>query len=64
MGRTLPYPRVHTKRPTASLVSRKVLMSIIGQIIVNAMTQVWAYVWVREQEWYVFLSEVLLTTTQ
>jgi len=52
MGRTLPYPRVHPKRPTASLVSKKVLASIIGQIVITSVVQLWAYFWVRRQEWY------------
>ncbi|KAK0504701.1 hypothetical protein EDD18DRAFT_1126008 [Armillaria luteobubalina] len=52
MGRTLPYPRIHPKRPTASLVSKKVLSSIIGQIVITCIVQIWAYVWVRGQEWY------------
>jgi len=52
MGRTLPYPRIHPKRPTASLVSKKVLASLIGQIIITAVVQFWAFFWVRSQEWY------------
>ncbi|KAK0461196.1 uncharacterized protein EV420DRAFT_1530853 [Desarmillaria tabescens] len=52
MGRTLPYPRIHPKRPTASLVSKKVLSSIIGQIVIACVVQIWAYMWVRGQEWY------------
>ncbi|KAF8200947.1 P-type ATPase [Pholiota molesta] len=52
MGRTLPYPRIYPKRPTASLVSKKVLASIIGQIIITALVQFWVYFWVRRQEWY------------
>ncbi|OCH89011.1 Ca-transporting ATPase [Obba rivulosa] len=52
MGRTLPYPRIHPKRPTASLVSKKVLASIIGQIVITATVQFWAFFWVRSQEWY------------
>ncbi|KAF8967867.1 P-type ATPase [Flammula alnicola] len=52
MGRTLPYPRIYPKRPTASLVSKKVLASIIGQIIITSAVQFWAYFWVRRQEWY------------
>jgi len=52
MGRTLPYPRIYPKRPTASLVSKKVLSSIIGQIVIMSGVQGWAYVWVRRQEWY------------
>jgi cation-transporting ATPase 13A3/4/5 len=53
MGRTLPYPRIYPKRPTASLVSKKVLSSIIGQIVIMSIVQGWAYVWVRAQEWCV-----------
>ncbi|KAF4621315.1 hypothetical protein D9613_000774 [Agrocybe pediades] len=52
MGRTLPYPRIYPKRPTASLVSKKVLASIIGQILITSAVQFWAYFWVRRQEWY------------
>ncbi|CAD6590446.1 MAG: hypothetical protein TREMPRED_005733 [Tremellales sp. Tagirdzhanova-0007] len=52
MGRTLPYPKLHPKRPTASLVSKKVLTSIIGQIIINAAVQLFVFIWVRRQPWY------------
>jgi len=52
MARTLPYPVLHTKRPTASLVSKKVLTSIIGQILIAAIAQFWAFYWVRSQIWY------------
>ncbi|KAL1672462.1 hypothetical protein EV122DRAFT_271611 [Schizophyllum commune] len=52
MARTLPYPRLHPTRPTASLVSKKVLSSIIGQIIITGAVQVWAFLWVRDQDWY------------
>ncbi|EMD37542.1 hypothetical protein CERSUDRAFT_114181 [Gelatoporia subvermispora B] len=52
MGRTLPYPQIHPKRPTASLVSKKVLASLIGQIVITAAIQFWAFFWVRSQEWY------------
>lgn len=52
MGRTLPYDGIHTQRPTASLVSRKVLSSILGQIVITSATQAWAFFWVRGQPWY------------
>ncbi|KAF9501599.1 hypothetical protein BDN71DRAFT_1461138 [Pleurotus eryngii] len=52
MGRTLPYPLIHHKRPTANLVSTKVLSSIIGQIVITSAVQFWAFFWVRRQEWY------------
>ncbi|KLO18416.1 Ca-transporting ATPase [Schizopora paradoxa] len=52
MGRTLPYPQLHPKRPTASLVSKKVLASIIGQIILTSAAQFWVFFWIRGQPWY------------
>ncbi|KAG9102700.1 hypothetical protein FRC06_001408 [Ceratobasidium sp. 370] len=52
MGRTLPYPRIHPKRPTASLVSKKVLSSIIGQVVITSGFQFWAFFWIRGQSWY------------
>jgi cation-transporting ATPase 13A2 len=52
VGRTLPFPELHAKRPTASLVSTKVLASIIGQIIITSAVQFWAFFWIRAQAWY------------
>jgi cation-transporting ATPase 13A2 len=52
VGRTLPYPRIFPKPPTASLVSKKVLSSIIGQIVITSAVQFWAFFWVRDQDWY------------
>ncbi|GMK53976.1 hypothetical protein CspeluHIS016_0105620 [Cutaneotrichosporon spelunceum] len=52
MGRTLPYPKIFPKRPTASLVSKKVLTSIIGQTFINAIIQGLVYLWVQKQPFY------------
>ncbi|KAI6157586.1 hypothetical protein BKA82DRAFT_4058956 [Pisolithus tinctorius] len=52
MGRTLPYPRIYLKRPTASLISKKVLVSLVGQILITSGVQFWTFFWVRRQEWY------------
>ncbi|KAI0093395.1 Ca-transporting ATPase [Irpex rosettiformis] len=52
MGRTLPFSRIYPKGPTASLVSKKVLSSILGQVVITSTVQFWAYHWVREQPWY------------
>ncbi|VDB96191.1 unnamed protein product [Peniophora sp. CBMAI 1063] len=52
MGRTLPYERIHIRRPTASLVSKSVLTSIVGQIIVTSAIQFWAFFWIRRQPYY------------
>ncbi|EIW82801.1 Ca-transporting ATPase [Coniophora puteana RWD-64-598 SS2] len=53
MGRTLPFPRLHPKRPTASLVSKKVLASLVGQIVITSAVQFAVFVWVRGEPWYV-----------
>jgi cation-transporting ATPase 13A2 len=34
-------------------VSRNVLASIIGQIVITSAVQFWAFYWVRGQPWYV-----------
>ncbi|EGO26058.1 Ca-transporting ATPase [Serpula lacrymans var. lacrymans S7.9] len=52
MGRTLPFPRIYPKRPTASLISKKVLASLVGQIVITSAVQAWTFLWVRRQEWY------------
>lgn len=52
MGRTLPYPSIHPKRPTANLVSKKVLTSIIGQTIICSAIQFFVFFDVRHQPWY------------
>lgn len=54
MGRTDPFPRIHPKGPTASLVSKKVLASIVGQIVITSAFQFWAFFWARAQPWCVF----------
>lgn len=51
MGRTGPYPRIHPKRPTANLVSKKVLTSLLGQIVVTTALQTFVFFWVRAQSW-------------
>ncbi|SCV73478.1 BQ2448_7404 [Microbotryum intermedium] len=52
MGRTEAFPRVHPKRPTASLISKKVLTSLIGQIALAALFQSITFFFVRAQSWY------------
>ncbi|KDE02331.1 hypothetical protein MVLG_07113 [Microbotryum lychnidis-dioicae p1A1 Lamole] len=52
MGRTEAFPRVHPKRPTASLVSKKVLTSLIGQIALTSVFQFITFFFVRAQSWY------------
>ena len=53
MGRAEPFPRLAIKRPTANLVSKKVLSSLMGHVLVIVALQVLAYVVVLRQPWYV-----------
>ncbi|KAJ3081881.1 hypothetical protein HK102_002077, partial [Quaeritorhiza haematococci] len=53
MGRSGAYKgRLHPKRPTASLVSKKVLTSLIAQIAIQVAFQIGIFFWIRGQEWY------------
>ncbi|KAI8924811.1 hypothetical protein BC831DRAFT_463710 [Entophlyctis helioformis] len=52
MGWTGPHSSIHHKRPTASLVSKKVLTSLIGQVAIQVLFQVGIFFWVRSQPWY------------
>ncbi|KAI8916065.1 hypothetical protein EDD86DRAFT_272937 [Gorgonomyces haynaldii] len=52
MGQTKSHPQIHSKRPTASLVSKKVLSSMIGQFMIQFLFQVFVFVWVLRQPWY------------
>ncbi|XHG00469.1 hypothetical protein AWENTII_003921, partial [Aspergillus wentii] len=52
MGWTGPYPVLSRKRPTADLVSRKVLTPLLGQIIICVSSQLVAYKMVESQPWF------------
>ncbi|GAA5929875.1 putative acid anhydride hydrolase [Sporobolomyces koalae] len=52
MGRTEPFARIHPKRPTANLISKKVLTSLIGQIVLTSGFQVFTFFFIRTREWY------------
>ncbi|KAI1315498.1 hypothetical protein EDD11_000731 [Mortierella claussenii] len=52
MGRTEAYPVLSPKRPTANLVSKKVLTSLIGQILIQSLFQGLLFLIVRYQPWY------------
>ncbi|KAI8343883.1 putative P-type ATPase [Chlamydoabsidia padenii] len=52
MGYTAAWPHLFRKRPTASLVSKKVLTSLIGHIVINSGFQLFAYWIVHQQSWY------------
>ncbi|RAL08393.1 putative P-type ATPase [Aspergillus homomorphus CBS 101889] len=52
MGWTGPHPILSRKRPTADLVSRKVLIPLLGQITLCIITQLVAYKHVQLQPWF------------
>lgn len=52
MGWSGAFPRLSRKRPTASLVSRKVLTPLLGQITLCILTQAIAFEYVQKQPWY------------
>ncbi|KAK3846048.1 MAG: P-type ATPase-like protein [Linnemannia gamsii] len=52
MGRTEAFPVLSPKRPTANLVSKKVLTSLIGQILIQGCFQATVFSIVRHQSWY------------
>lgn len=52
VGRTAAYPRIHPKAPTANLVSKQVLTSLGGQILLTSGMQLLVFFYVRSREWY------------
>ncbi|KAL4985673.1 hypothetical protein BDW68DRAFT_164681 [Aspergillus falconensis] len=52
MGWTGPYDILSRKRPTADLVSRKVLTPLLGQITINVIVQFLAYRSVQSRPWF------------
>ncbi|KAF8975084.1 hypothetical protein BGZ46_009440 [Entomortierella lignicola] len=52
MGRTEAYPLLSPKRPTANLISKKVLTSLLGQILIQGFFQATVFCIVRVQPWY------------
>ena len=53
MGWTGPYTHLSKKRPTASLVSRKVLTPLLGQIALCILIQAMTFEIVHWQPWYI-----------
>ncbi|KAI0840195.1 hypothetical protein F5Y06DRAFT_263921 [Hypoxylon sp. FL0890] len=53
MGWSGPFPVLSRKRPTANLVSRKVLTPLLGQMIICILIQAAAFIIVRQQSWYI-----------
>lgn len=55
VGWTGPYPTLSRKRPTADLVSRKVLTPLLGQISLVVLSQLAISQTVQSQPWYVII---------
>ncbi|KAJ1671833.1 hypothetical protein EV182_007419, partial [Spiromyces aspiralis] len=53
MSNSPGYHRIVRKSPTARLVSKKVLTSLLGQAIIIAAFQAGMFMWTRAQPWYV-----------
>ena len=53
MGWSGSYPILSRKRPTANLVSRKVLTPLLGQMVVCILVQFIAFSSVQRQPWYI-----------
>ncbi|KAJ2063109.1 hypothetical protein GGI17_001956 [Coemansia sp. S146] len=52
MGRTPAFHRIMPKRPTANLMSKKVLTSLFGQIIINSSIQAIVFRLVKQSDHY------------
>ncbi|KAK1760725.1 hypothetical protein QBC47DRAFT_355886 [Echria macrotheca] len=48
-----PSPELCRKRPTADLVSRKVLTPLLGHIVICILIQTMAFLAVRQQPWFI-----------
>lgn len=48
-----PFPELSRKRPTANLVSRKVLTPLIGQMSICILIQAVTFIVVRKQAWFI-----------
>lgn len=48
-----PFPELCRKKPTADLVSRKVLTPLLGQILICIAVQAAAFLAVRRQPWFI-----------
>ncbi|KAJ1548265.1 hypothetical protein HK405_003856, partial [Cladochytrium tenue] len=52
MSESGPSRAIHTRAPTASLVSRRVLVAVIGLVAVQVVFQAAVFAWVRTADWY------------
>eukprot|EP00002_Diphylleia_rotans_P032381 TRINITY_DN6796_c0_g1_i7.p1 TRINITY_DN6796_c0_g1~~TRINITY_DN6796_c0_g1_i7.p1 ORF type:complete len:1160 (+),score=178.83 TRINITY_DN6796_c0_g1_i7:67-3546(+) len=56
MGRTGPYHRLSTKQPPGTLISRPVLLSLIGHALIQGLLQFSAHHLVKQQDFFSGLS--------
>jgi cation-transporting P-type ATPase 13A2 len=52
MSESGPHSDLDPKRPTASLMSRKVLSSMLGQVGIQSVLQVVIYFWIQTTDFY------------
>ena len=52
MSHSKAYIKLHSKRPTGTLLSKKVLISLFGQMGIQLCLQFFAFYWVSWQSWY------------
>ena len=53
MGRSEPYKKLAIKRPTANLVSKKILGSLLGHIAIIIALQAAVYLLVQDRSWHI-----------
>jgi cation-transporting ATPase 13A2 len=49
---TGPYQELSARQPTATLISTPVLTSVVGQVLIQAITQVSVYLFILSQDFY------------
>jgi cation-transporting ATPase 13A2 len=54
MARSEANLSLDAKPPTSRLVSKRVLVSLIGQVVIQVAFQFWIFLWVRRQDWYAY----------
>jgi len=52
MGRSKSYQKIHPKAPSANLISFKVLVSLLGQVVIQMIFQFYIFIWSKRQPWY------------
>ncbi|KAG5417665.1 hypothetical protein I9W82_005301 [Candida metapsilosis] len=53
MSWSKPYPKLAIKRPTANLVSPKILIPLVCNIMLLLIFQVFMWLWVKKEPWYI-----------